>query len=61
MLRMRITAILLAFAVAPSAVFAQASPEANWPSRPVRLLAGFPAGGSTDTVARLVTQMLGAR
>jgi tripartite-type tricarboxylate transporter receptor subunit TctC len=61
MLRMRITAILLAFAVAPSAVFAQASPEANWPSRPVRVLAGFPAGGSTDTVARLVAQMLGAR
>jgi tripartite-type tricarboxylate transporter receptor subunit TctC len=57
----RIAAMLVAFALAPSVTFAQGAPETNWPNRPVRLLAGFPAGGSTDTVARIVAQMLGAR
>src|SRR4051812_24852795 len=58
---LRIAAMLVALALAPSITFAQGVSEANWPSRPVRLLAGFPAGGSSDTVARIVAQMLGAR
>ena len=30
----------------------------EWPSRPVRLIVPFPAGGSADTFARLLTQHL---
>src|SRR5437879_2787187 len=57
----RIAAILLALMVGAAAL-AQTSPSVtNWPNRPVRFLVGFPPGGSTDTVARVVGQMLGAR
>lgn len=31
----------------------------SWPTRPVRILAGSPAGGPSDTVARLLAQELG--
>jgi len=44
---------------APTAVFAQA----GWPSGPVRIVVGFPPGGGTDALARVVgaklTQMWG--
>ena len=30
----------------------------DWPSRPVRFIVPFPAGGSTDIVARIVAQQL---
>jgi tripartite-type tricarboxylate transporter receptor subunit TctC len=57
----RMAVMLLASVITTGPASAQPASEANWPNRPVRLLAGFPAGGSTDTVARLVAQMLGAR
>ncbi len=33
--------------------------QQNYPTRPVRMIVPFPAGGQTDLVARIVTQRLG--
>jgi len=44
-----------AFALAASPCFAQAD---NYPSRPVRVMVGFPAGQAIDIVARIVCQRL---
>ncbi|WP_042878642.1 Bug family tripartite tricarboxylate transporter substrate binding protein [Cupriavidus necator] len=35
-----------------------AAQDANWPSRPVRMIVPFPAGSFTDTVARIVSDHL---
>jgi tripartite-type tricarboxylate transporter receptor subunit TctC len=41
---------------------AMATPAlAAWPERPVKILIGYAAGGSTDVVARLMSQKLGER
>jgi tripartite-type tricarboxylate transporter receptor subunit TctC len=49
-------AAALAFAFAATAVSAQ-----PYPTKPVRLVMPYPAGGSTDVVGRLVAERLGAR
>ena len=33
--------------------------EANWPNRPVRIIAAFPAGSGTDSLARFYGERLG--
>lgn len=47
---------LLALALAPIALGSQAAEP--WPSKPVRLLVGFPAGTSPDLVARTLAEPL---
>ena len=37
---------------------AQNQAGASWPTKPIRMLVGFPAGGPTDVVARLVSEKL---
>jgi tripartite-type tricarboxylate transporter receptor subunit TctC len=46
------------------AVFAVAAPAAaqsNWPDRPIRMIVAWPAGGGTDSVARIIARHLGDR
>jgi tripartite-type tricarboxylate transporter receptor subunit TctC len=51
----------LAAALASSAVVAQVPGTGTgptWPSKPVRMVIGFPPGGATDIVARTISQKL---
>ncbi len=56
---------LLLMATLPSALLAQVGPPRgadittpNWPSKPVKILVGFPAGTSPDLVARTLAEPL---
>ena len=56
----RVVSTALVFGLAASAL-CQAQPAATgavqaWPSKPIRMLVGFPAGGPTDVVARIVSE-----
>jgi tripartite-type tricarboxylate transporter receptor subunit TctC len=49
---------------AVAALLAAAMPHASgqeWPTRPVRVILPFPAGGSTDTLTRVIGDKLGKR
>ena len=50
------SAVACAAGLAAPAVFSQAAP---WPSKPINYLVAFPAGGTTDILARVVSQKLG--
>jgi tripartite-type tricarboxylate transporter receptor subunit TctC len=53
-IRAAFVALVLTFAVA----FAPGVAAQQWPSKPVKLIAVFPAGGSVDQVSRIVAQQL---
>ena len=56
----RVASIVLFTAFNLTAAFAQA-PAAEWPAKPVRFMVPFPAGSSTDVVARIVGHLLSQR
>lgn len=51
--------LLLATGASVSAQTASSGSGQAWPVKPVRMVVGYPAGGSVDIVARLVGQKLG--
>jgi len=68
---MRRGLVLLAIAAAASSAFAQKTPPAarpaaqpaakplDWPTKPLRIIVGFPAGSTPDLVARTIAEPLG--
>jgi tripartite-type tricarboxylate transporter receptor subunit TctC len=55
----RRAALATALGAALPAAFAQGESPAAWPTRPIRLVAGYPAGGSADAQSRLLATKLG--
>ena len=57
---MRITRRHLAVVVASTLLAGLAAAQDKWPSKPITYIVPFPAGGTTDVLARLIGQKLGA-
>jgi len=58
---LRRSVLALALAVASAGAFAQKSgslPAAAWPTKPLRILVGFPGGSTPDLVARTIAEPL---
>jgi tripartite-type tricarboxylate transporter receptor subunit TctC len=54
------SAIALALPLALGTAALPAGAQDKWPSKPITYLVPFPAGGTTDILARLISQKLGA-
>jgi tripartite-type tricarboxylate transporter receptor subunit TctC len=59
--RRHILRLVAAAAIASSASAGMALAEPAYPTRPVRVIVPFPAGGGTDILARLIAQKLSER
>jgi len=57
--RRRLLRLVATAAVLP--VLPRMTRAQGWPSRPIRLVVGFPAGGPNDILGRLIAEWLGAR
>jgi tripartite-type tricarboxylate transporter receptor subunit TctC len=57
----RYVPILIAFGVASAVATAPAALAQIYPSRPITIVAPFPAGGSIDTVARVIGERMKSR
>jgi tripartite-type tricarboxylate transporter receptor subunit TctC len=57
----RATMALVLFSLCALALPIGAVSAADYPTRPVRFIVGYPAGGSTDIIARLIGQRLSER
>jgi len=57
-IRHRLLQVLSIAALASAGATALAQPASNWPAKPVRIVVGFAPGGSTDVMARILSQSL---
>ena len=57
-IRRRLLQALSIAALASAGCAALAQPASNWPAKPVRIVVGFAPGGSTDVMARILSQSL---
>lgn len=53
--------LILMLALCALASYSQAQNAEDFPTRPIRMLVGFSAGGATDVQARLIAQLLSER
>src|SRR5437870_12329399 len=55
---MKCSILTVALAVLTAAASTVASAQSAWPSKPVKVIAVFPPGGSVDQVARVLAQQM---
>ena len=60
LLRLRNVALTLFFGGIAATAFAQTSSAAPFPTKPIRIVVGFAAGGPTDVIARIIGQDMSA-